>query len=147
MALAKGGRRRCLASVAAMLLLPASSVFCHAQNRSGGGGITFEEHRRLFPPAPVAVRAELRGGKAIVSWDKPRAADPSEKLAYDPAIDRYRVYRVGPGHNMTLIGETRATSFEDQTAPAGTTQRYAVTTVQRSGHESGPSPEAVLRIP
>jgi fibronectin type 3 domain-containing protein len=108
-------------------------------------GISESEYHRSFPPEPLAVRAEIRDGKPTVTWQKPPV--PPGKLAYDPVIDHYRVYRMGREPDKTLIGETRATSFVDPNAPAGTTQRYVVTTVQRSGRESAPSQEAELKIP
>mgnify|MGYP001551336229 CR=1 FL=1 len=108
-------------------------------------GLSESEYHRTFPPEPLAVRAEIRDGKPMVMWNKPPTA--AGKLAYDPVIDRYRVYRVSGLNDKTLIGETRATLYVDSAAPTGTTQRYVVTTVQRSGHESAPSQEAELRIP
>jgi fibronectin type 3 domain-containing protein len=110
-------------------------------------GISADAYRRNFPPAPVAVRAERRGGRIIVTWDPPPAADPSERLAYDPAVDRYRVYRVAADRARTLAGETRTTSFVDPAAPAGAVQRYVVTAVQRSGQESAPSHDAAVQTP
>ena len=74
-------------------------------------------------------------------------ADGRPAPGYDPAIALYRVYRVAPDQSATLIGETPTTSFTDTAAPRGTTQRYVVTAVQRSGQESGRSDIVELRIP
>jgi hypothetical protein len=130
----------------ALALLPVAMPPSRAQPQ-GQGGISFEEYRRVFPPPPAAVRAKRRDGTVTLSWEKPASANPSGQLAYDPVVVRYRVYRLGPGHEMTLIGETRGTSLAIAAPPPGTTGRYVVTAVQRSGHESAPSPEAVVRVP
>ena len=139
----------CRLLVCSLLLPPAASFVVQAQSQSSKDGISFEEDRRSFPPVPIGVRAEIRNGKATVLWDKPPAADRSEKLAYDPVIDHYCVYRVTGTQNLSLIGKTDATvtSFTDSTAHPGMTRRYVVTAVQRSGHESAPSMEAVLHLP
>jgi hypothetical protein len=110
-----------------------------------GGGISVEEYQRVFPPAPVAVRAEMRAGVATVTWSPPPAVAPTR--AYDPTVGSYRVYRIGAGGSAVLIGETVETAFRDPRAPGGTTQRYAVTAVQRSGQESGLSEAAEVRVP
>lgn len=117
-----------------------------AQMAPPGGtepGISFEEYRRLFPPAPVEVRAAVRGGLAVVSWKPPPAPDPSVRLGYDPVVARYRIYRLGSDEQRTLIGETEGLEFADPVPPDGA-RRYVVTAVQRSGLESAASVEAVL---
>jgi hypothetical protein len=134
-----------------VLLASASPMTAHADTTPSGGaapaggGISVEEYARVFPPAPVGVRAEMRAGVATVTWSPPRAAAPTR--AYDPAVVGYRVYRLGAGGSTALIGETAETTFRDRRAPGGTTQRYAVTAVQRSGHESGLSAAAEVRVP
>lgn len=110
-----------------------------------GGGISAQEYQRVFPPAPVDVRAEWRAGVATVTWSPPPAVAPTN--AYDAIVAGYRVYRLGAGGAATLIGETDGTSFRDPSAPGGTTRHYAVTAVQRSGQESGLSAAAALRVP
>jgi len=112
-----------------------------------GNGISLEEHLRTFPPHPVAVEATFCDGKATVLWKAPQTPGAVDTLGYDPVIDSYRVYRIGPGHTRSLMGETRGTWFVDPAAKSGTVQRYAVTAVQRSGHESELSVTVRLRIP
>jgi hypothetical protein len=128
----------------------ASGGGAYAQNKPSPGsqnGISLDEYYKSFPPLPRNVRAEIRNGKAVISWDKPDAP-PAGKLGYDPAVKRYRVYVLGPGQHQTPIGKTTGMSFTDpaQLRP-GSTRRYGVTAVHKSGQESGMSPEAVLRVP
>jgi hypothetical protein len=115
-----------------------------AQNQ---GGISAEEYHRFRPPVPIAVQAEAREGQATIRWRPPPPPGPTVRPSYDPAIALYRVYRVASDQSATLIGETPSTSFTDTAAPRGTTQRYAVTAVQRSGQESGRSDIVEVRIP
>ena len=133
------------ALLAAVLPAPASSGTAAGSGAAPSGGISAEEYARVFPPAPVDVRAAFAGGVVTLRWTPPAPAAPSG--AFDPAVGHYRVFRLGDGGAATLIGETRDTVFHDRAAPAGTVQRYAVTAVQRSGQESGLSAEAVLRVP
>lgn len=110
-------------------------------------GISQEEHLAVFPAAPVLVRAVAIDGGVMIFWEPPPAPPAGRTLAYDPAIERFRVYSIGPGRDRTLIGETAGTWFIDETAPAGSTRLYAVTAVQRSGQESGPSHDVRVRAP
>ena len=115
--------------------------------QQGQNELSLEQHYRLFPPPPVGVTAEIRDGKVVVSWQKPDPP-PSGKIGYDPTVVRYQVYRLGKDEHRTLVGKSTGTTFTD---PArlrpGTTRRYGVTAVQRSGEESGMSAEAELQIP
>ena len=108
------------------------------------GGISLEEQLRLYPPQPLAVMAVRSGDRAVISWQTP--ADPrwAAPLGYDPEIETYRVYRIGPGQRRTIVGETRATSLGVDLPDGGKPRRYAVTAVQRSGQES-PMSEVVNR--
>jgi hypothetical protein len=137
---------------AAMLAAAVTACAAHAQNKpspspESRNGISLDEYHKSFPPLPRGVRAEIRDGKAVVSWDTPPAPPPG-KIGYDPAVARYRVYLLGPDQHRTPIGKTTGLSFTD---PArlrpGSTRRYGVTAVQRSGQESGISNEAVLQVP
>jgi hypothetical protein len=124
------------AAVAAALLsgLPA------AAQESGGIGV--EEYFRVFPPAPSDVRAAVEAGTVVVTWSPPAKVARAD-LAYDPAIVAYRIYRVDDAGGRVLLGEVggEATRFSDPSPPDGA-RRYAVTAVQRSGHESGLSESA-----
>lgn len=113
-----------------------------------GGGISVEEYLRVFPPAPANLRAALESDAVVLSWSAPAPATTQKGLAYDPAIAGYRVYRIDDAGGRTLIGEVGAetTRFRDASARTGVRQ-YAVTTVQRSGHESGLSAAAEVRDP
>lgn len=138
-----------LAAAAVLLLAPYPALAgdtAQGGELEQGGGISLEEYLRGFPPAPVNVRAEDIDGRVLVFWEAPPNPGPAADLAYDPAIDSYRVYKLGPGLNRTLIGETTGTWFIDASPPGGSVHRYAVTAVQRTGQESGASNEAKLRV-
>lgn len=110
-------------------------------------GISFGEYQRRFPQAPRNVRAEIRAGKIVISWDRPQPGQPREKLSYDPVVDHYRVYRIGPDETQHLIGETDRLLFEVGAAERGAVARYAVSAVQKSGVESGRSETVEARVP
>lgn len=62
-------------------------------------------------------------------------------------IAKYRVYLVDRKLRQTLVGETTDTCFRNDTAPSGKQLRYVVTTVQRSGQESGWSKMLGVSVP
>ncbi len=133
---------RLLIASVALSLTPATSRAQPAQ-----GGISVDQYRRMFPPAPQNMRAELRGGKATISWDAPPAPPPG-RTGYDPAVGAYNVYLVGENLERRRLGQTRARSFTDpKTLRPGEVRHYAVTAVQRSGVESGMPDRVELRVP
>ncbi len=122
--------------------LAAASLTATAQ---ADGGISVDEYHRVFPPAPVGVRAAFEATAVVVTWSPPPVAR-SGQPAYDPAVAAYRVYAVDDAGGRTLLGEVAATTtrFRDDT-PGAVRRTYAVTAVQRSGQESGLSESA--RVP
>ena len=111
------------------------------------GGISVEQYRRMFPPAPRNVRAELRSGKASISWDAP-PDPPSGRVGYDPEVAAYNIYLVGENLERRRLGQTKARSFTDpETLQPGEIRHYTVTAVQRSGVESGMPDGVELRAP
>jgi hypothetical protein len=133
--------------LAAIILALASAVMPARSQSPDTSGISVDRYRRMFPPAPVEVRAEMRNNRPLISWREP-PAPPSGQIGYDPAVESYRVYRVDAALNRTLLGETTSLSFDDSTPLlAGGVRHYAVTAVQRSGVESGMSQQAELRGP
>ena len=113
----------------------------------GETGISYDEYRRNVPPAPLRLRVEICGGTAMLFWELPDVAGASEKLAYDPVISGYRVYRIGPGGQETLVGETKGSFYRLALPPAGRVDYYAATAVQRSGHESALSGDVAVGVP
>ncbi len=111
------------------------------------GGISVDEYHRVFPPAPVEVRAAVEAAAVVVTWSPPPVAR-SGQPAYDPAVVAYRVYAVDEAGGRTLLGELAATTmrFRDKT-PGAAGRIYAVTAVQRSGQESGLSASAAVQAP
>jgi fibronectin type 3 domain-containing protein len=131
-----------LAAVAAFVSVPGPNGAPHAQQ-----GISVDQYRRMFPPAPVNVRVELRQGVATISWDRP-PPPPAGRIGYDPKVAAYNVYRVNDNAERRLLGRTSAMTFKDRAAlKSGEVRYYAVTAVQRSGVESGMSERAELRVP
>jgi len=109
--------------------------------------ISLDHYFRLFPHYPAEVKAEIRGGRVVVSWTKPPPA-PEGHIGYDRAIATYKVYRLGNGEDRTLIGKTRALTFTDPTPPRpGQHLRYAIVVVPRSGNESVQSNAAEIEVP
>lgn len=104
----------------------------------GDGGISVGEYHRVFPPAPVGVRAVREGAAVVVSWSPPPKVATDGRPAYDPEVASYRVYRVDGAGGRMLAGEVdaAATRFRDD-RPGAADSAYAVTAVQRSGQESG----------
>lgn len=102
------------------------------------GGISVEEYHRVFPPAPVGVRAVAEAGAVVVTWSAPPRVAGTGQPAYDPVIVAYRVYAVDGTGGRTLLGEVPAvtTHFRDESSGAAD-RSYSVTAVQRSGQESG----------
>ena len=134
----QAGRGPFLPGVAAAVLcvcLAAAAVPAAAQD---GGGISVDEYHRVFPPAPVAVRAVREAAAVLVTWSPPPPVAGSGHPAYDPAVAAFRVYAVDAAGGRRLLGEVDATTgrFRDDT-PAAAGRTYAVTAVQRSGQESG----------
>lgn len=107
------------------------------------GGISVDEYHRVFPPAPVEVRAAFEATAVVVTWSPPPLVARSGQPAYDPAVAAYSVYAVDDAGGRTLLGEVAATTtrFVDDT-PGAAGRTYAVTAVQRSGQESGLSESA-----
>lgn len=141
-------RSRCPGSAVAVALATASALAAAAPASSpamaqGEGGISVGEYHRVFPPAPVEVRAVRDGAAVLVTWSPPPAVEPAGQPAYDPAVAAYRIYRVDGAGGQALLGEVAAstTRFRDETPGPGR-RAYAVTAVQRSGQESGPSAAA-----
>ena len=113
----------------------------------GQAGISIDQYRRMFPPAPGNVRVELREGAAAISWDRP-PAPPAGKIGYEPEVAAYKVYLVNDLSERRLLGQTTGMSFKDQSRlRPGELRTYAVTAVQRSGIESGMSERVELRVP
>ncbi len=111
------------------------------------GGISVDQYRRMFPPAPQNVRVELRDGKAVISWDAP-PNPPSGRIGYDPEVAAYNVYAVQENLERRRLGQTKSTAFRDsRILSPGIRQNYAVTAVQRSGVESGMSGVVGLQLP
>lgn len=109
----------------------------------GDGGISVGEYHRVFPPAPVDVRAVRDGPAVVVSWSPPPRVATDGPPAYDPAVAGYRIYRVDGAGGRSLAGavDAAATRFRVE-APGSGRRAYAVTAVQRSGQESGLSAAA-----
>ncbi len=129
----------------AALIASMAPSLAHAQ-AAGQGGINVDQYRRMFPPAPQNLRAELRGGKATIGWDAPPAPPPG-RVGYDPAVAAYNVYLVGENLERRRLGQTRARSLPTRTLRPGEVRHYAVTAVQRSGVESGMPDRVELRVP
>lgn len=113
------------------------------------GGISVDQYRRMFPPAPQNVRAELRAGQATIDWDAPPAPPPG-RIGYDPQVTAYNVYLLVTENpeDRRRLGQTTTRSFTDpEVLRAGQVRHYAVTAIQRSGVESGMSEQAELRVP
>ncbi len=110
------------------------------------GGITLEAQTRLYPPQPLAVMVVRSGDRLVISWQAP--ADPrwAAPLSYDPEIETFRVYRIGPGQRRDIVGETRATRLRVDLPAGGKPPRYGVTAVQTSGQESPMSEIVKLRL-
>jgi fibronectin type 3 domain-containing protein len=126
---------------AALSLMPAPSG---AQPQ---GGISVDQYRRMFPPAPQNLRAKLQGAQATISWDAPPEPPPG-RIGYDPEVAAYNVYLVGENLERRRLGQTRARNFIDpETLGPGEVRHYAVTAVQRSGIESGMPDRVELRTP
>lgn len=135
-----GGRAVVLGAVTAALAglaLPPAPAAAQAD-----GGISVGEYHRVFPPAPVAVRAVREGSAVVVTWAPPPQVEMDGQPTYDPAVAAYRVYRVDGAGGRALLGEVEVatTHFRDGRPRAG--HAYAVTAVQRSGQESGLSVSA-----
>lgn len=126
------------ARVAALAIFPLAAA--------AASGITAEEYGRVFPQEPTGLHARPCGEAVLLLWSAPPLPGPSTKLAYDPAVDHYRIYRVGPGTDRTLVGEARGTFYE-LAPPARAAGDYAVTAVVRSGLESGMSHTVAVRAP
>lgn len=107
------------------------------------GGISVDEYHRVFPPAPVDVRAAFEAAAVVVTWSPPTPVARSGRPGYDPEVAAYRVYAVDDAGGRTLLGEVAATTtrFVDDTAGAAG-RTYAITAVQRSRQESGLSAAA-----
>lgn len=110
------------------------------------GGITVEEYYSNFPPAPADVRIERRNGRAFLAWSRPPASLTDRRLAYDPVVSRYKVFRLRLDGGETLLGETESLRFP-LPASAGASARFGVRAVQRSGHESGLSQDVGIDDP
>jgi len=101
----------------------------------------------LLPPAipaglvAVATQGQNGGGSAIdLSWQ----ADP------DPDVAGYIVYRREEGGSWQRISEGAPVigpAFHDATVEAGHKYRYAVSAIDKSGHESPRSSEARESVP
>jgi fibronectin type 3 domain-containing protein len=134
---------RLVVAVAATIALLISES---ALASSGQGGMSVDQYRRMFPPAPQNVRIELRDGKATISWDAPPAPPPG-RIGYDPEVGAYNVYVVQENLERRRLGQTRSMTFRDPEIPGpGARRRYAVTAVQRSGVESGMSEVVGLQL-
>ena len=140
-AAARGARAVGVAALLAAAVAVASPSGLPAAAQDSGG-IGVEEYFRVFPPAPVEVRAAVEAGTVVVTWTPP-APVARAGLAYDPVVVAYRIYRVDEAGGQALLGEVggEATRFRDPSPPSSA-KRYAVTAVQRSGHESGLSESA-----
>lgn len=110
-------------------------------------GISTDQYRRMFPPAPTNVRVALREGAATISWDRP-PPPPAGRIGYDPEVAAYNVYLVNEYSERRLLGRTTLTSFRDPARlSSDEVRQYAISAVQRSGVESGMSERAELRVP
>jgi len=90
-----------------------------------------------YPEPPVNVQGKLQGGKAVLTWDKPK------KCAEIAGYNVYRSSRSGVGFAKLNPEPIAATQFDDP-AP-GKAAFYVVTSVERSGLESRcPSNEAAV---
>lgn len=146
----EGNPRMTACRLVALLAIPLSLAgpsAAFAAAPSSEGGISFEEFQRNFAQAPIDLRVIDGGDAQMLLWTLPPMPPASAALAYDPVIDHFRIYRMDPAHGPRLVGETRATYYEVEPARSGTIQRFAVTTVQRSGQESGFSNTVVVRFP
>lgn len=81
-----------------------------------------------YPEPPVKVRGELRGGRALLTWEK--AARSAETAGYHV----YRSARSGTGYERLTDQPVAGLQYEDAAAGAGGC--YVVTAVERSGLES-----------
>ncbi|PNG24956.1 hypothetical protein [Methylocella silvestris] len=109
---------------------------------ASGGGISYEEQLRFTPPAPLRPTASRKGSGLLICWSPPQPLK-EHVSAYDPAVVRYRVYALDANHDRVAIGETERACFLDE-RPAAKTVTYAVTAIQRSGHESALSADALV---
>ena len=98
----------------------------------------------LPPPTPTGVQTALvtnsTGTSVRVSWSGVSADD----------LAGYRIYRSSDsGATFTTVGEAvaGATSFLDDSAVAGTTYRYRVTSVDRYGNEAPASASVSIDVP
>ncbi len=135
-------------AVSAALLAVCIALAPAPATAQADGGISVDEYHRVFPPAPVAVRAAIEAAAVVVTWSPPPLVARSGQPAYDPAVAAYRVYAVDEAGGRTLLGEVAATTtrFLDDT-PGAAGRTYAVTAVQRSGQESGLSAAAKASPP
>lgn len=124
----------------------AGTAGCVSAQQPGGGGISAEEYHSVFPPAPVDVRIERRGGRAFLVWSPPPAGVTNRRLAYDPVVRGYKVFRLRADGGETLVGETESLRFPLPTS-IGASARFGVRAVQRSGRESGLSQDVGLDDP
>lgn len=91
------------------------------------------------PPAPANVLTLLEDPALRLVWDEVEAAD----------LAGYHVYRTRSGGDPKRLTErpVTETSFTDPAAPAGATWIYGVTSVDRSGNESGPAEADPVIVP
>lgn len=117
-----------------------SAALLFASPAARGEGMTADAYARMMAPAPLDVSARATGAGVEIRWSPPPAPPPG-RLAYDPVLARYRVYRI-VGETEHVVGETEKTSLVDPAPPRAGAARYVVTAVQRSGQEGARSADA-----
>jgi len=90
-----------------------------------------------FPPAvPTGLHATAAGDSVELSWEGSTEAD----------LAGYRVYRAAPGGGFEKIADPVLPAYSDHAVEHGKTYRYAVTSVDQSGNESGRSAVAEIAL-
>lgn len=113
-------------------------VMCLAFSASAamGEGLTLEEYLSFNPPAPMALTATVIGNAVVLNWKPAPTPTINKKLAYDPFVDHYVVYRRKGGGNTRRLATTTKLVYEDTTAASDTVYFYSVVAVHKDGMES-----------
>ena len=106
-----------------------------------GEGLTREEYLAVHPPAPIDLTAKAIGNAVILNWKPAPPPNINGKLAYDPFVDHYVIYRREEGGNIRRLAATIRLAYEDKTAANDTVYFYSVAAVQRGDTESSLSDE------
>jgi chitin-binding protein len=93
--------------------------------------------RDQFPPAPPKGLQAIPGLRSVeLAWER----------STEPDLGTYRIYRAaGSGEFSVLVDGVEGIAFSDRQIESGTTYRYRLTALDKSGNESAPSAPIEVR--